>query len=77
MLTGTPLQNDLGELENLLSFLLPDLFTDEIAAQLDDVKVRRRPSPAAAPVRRTAAEQNFGGPRRPAAAERQAAWGCS
>lgn len=39
MLTGTPLQNDLGELENLLSFLLPDLFTDEIALQLDDVKV--------------------------------------
>lgn len=44
MLTGTPLQNDLGELENLLSFLLPDLFTDEIAAQLENVKARRRPS---------------------------------
>lgn len=28
MLTGTPLQNDLGELHNLLSFLLPSLFKD-------------------------------------------------
>ena len=26
MLTGTPLQNDLGELRGLLEFLLPDLF---------------------------------------------------
>eukprot|EP00879_Flechtneria_rotunda_P017507 GHRR01018356.1.p1 GENE.GHRR01018356.1~~GHRR01018356.1.p1 ORF type:complete len:1057 (+),score=419.84 GHRR01018356.1:236-3406(+) len=28
MLTGTPLQNDLGELHNLLSFLLPNLFKE-------------------------------------------------
>jgi hypothetical protein len=28
MLTGTPLQNDLGELHNLLSFLLPQLFKE-------------------------------------------------
>ncbi|WIA09411.1 hypothetical protein OEZ85_008816 [Tetradesmus obliquus] len=28
MLTGTPLQNDLGELHNLLSFLLPTLFKE-------------------------------------------------
>lgn len=27
MLTGTPLQNDLGELAGLLQFLLPDIFT--------------------------------------------------
>lgn len=26
MLTGTPLQNDLGELQNLLQFILPDVF---------------------------------------------------
>ena len=49
MLTGTPLQNDLGELESLLSFLLPDLFTDEIASQLDAVQVGCRPEPCAAP----------------------------
>ena len=39
MLTGTPLQNDLEELQNLLRFLLPDLFRDEVAAQLGDVQV--------------------------------------
>jgi SWI/SNF-related matrix-associated actin-dependent regulator 1 of chromatin subfamily A len=27
MLTGTPLQNDLGELAGLLAFLLPDIIT--------------------------------------------------
>ncbi|MEW5304870.1 MAG: hypothetical protein WDW36_007450 [Sanguina aurantia] len=35
MLTGTPLQNDVGELANLLSFLLPDLFSEE-AARLEE-----------------------------------------
>jgi hypothetical protein len=40
MLTGTPLQNDLQELQNLLGFLLPDVFQDEAAAQLADVQVR-------------------------------------
>lgn len=31
MLTGTPLQNDLGELQNLLQFILPDVFDkDEV-----------------------------------------------
>ena len=39
MLTGTPLQNDLQELQNLLQFLLPDLFRDEVATQLGDVQV--------------------------------------
>ena len=29
MLTGTPLQNDLGELQNLLQFILPDVFNKE------------------------------------------------
>lgn len=39
MLTGTPLQNDLGELQNLLAFLLPDLFRAEAALQPGDVQV--------------------------------------
>ena len=39
MLTGTPLQNDLAELQNLLSFLLPTLFTDDVAGRLADNKV--------------------------------------
>ena len=34
MLTGTPLQNDLQELQNLLGFLLPDIFHVESAAEL-------------------------------------------
>jgi hypothetical protein len=29
MLTGTPLQNDLAELQNLLHFLLPSVFAQE------------------------------------------------
>ena len=40
MLTGTPLQNDLQELQNLLGFLLPDIFREEDAAQLSGVQVR-------------------------------------
>ncbi len=40
MLTGTPLQNDLQELQNLLGFLLPDIFKDDAAAHLADVQVR-------------------------------------
>ena len=40
MLTGTPLQNDLQELQNLLGFLLPDVFREEDAAQLSGVQVR-------------------------------------
>ena len=40
MLTGTPLQNDLAELQNLLSFLLPTLFTDDVTAHLGDGKAR-------------------------------------
>lgn len=39
MLTGTPLQNDLDELQNLLSFLLPDVFQADVAAQLADEQV--------------------------------------
>ncbi|CAK0783636.1 hypothetical protein CVIRNUC_006835 [Coccomyxa viridis] len=38
MLTGTPLQNDLQELQNLLGFLLPDIFREEDAAQLSGVQ---------------------------------------
>lgn len=33
--SGTPLQNDVGELANLLSFLLPNLFSEE-AARLEE-----------------------------------------
>ena len=40
MLTGTPLQNDLEELQNLLRFLMPKLFTGEQAEELANVKVR-------------------------------------
>ena len=40
MLTGTPLQNDLEELQNLLCFLLPDVFHADVAAQLADEQVR-------------------------------------
>ena len=40
MLTGTPLQNDLQELQNLLGFLLPDVFKDDAAAHLADVQVK-------------------------------------
>ena len=39
MLTGTPLQNDLSELQNLLQFLMPKLFSQEEAGKLQDVKV--------------------------------------
>ena len=34
MLTGTPLQNNLGELQNLLSFVLPEMFAGS-AEELD------------------------------------------
>lgn len=40
MLTGTPLQNDLEELQNLLRFLMPKLFTVEEAAELQNVQVQ-------------------------------------
>ena len=40
MLTGTPLQNDLMELQNLLSFLLPDVFRADVAEQLADEQAR-------------------------------------
>ena len=39
MLTGTPLQNDLKELQNLLGFLLPEIFHEEDAAELSTVQV--------------------------------------
>ncbi len=39
MLTGTPLQNDLQELQNLLGFLLPDVFKDDAATHLANVQV--------------------------------------
>ncbi|KAK9819591.1 hypothetical protein WJX72_000080 [[Myrmecia] bisecta] len=38
MLTGTPLQNDLEELQNLLQFLLPDVFREEEASQLESIQ---------------------------------------
>lgn len=40
MLTGTPLQNDLEELQNLLQFLLPDVFDREGFSHSDDLQVR-------------------------------------
>ena len=43
MLTGTPLQNDLEELQNLLHFMLPDVFGKEDIDALADVQAR--PSP--------------------------------
>ena len=39
MLTGTPLQNDLEELQNLLQFLLPDVFSREDINQSADLQV--------------------------------------
>ena len=40
MLTGTRLQNDLEELQNLLQFLLPDVFSKEDFSQSEDLQVR-------------------------------------
>ncbi len=40
MLTGTPLQNDLEELQNLLQFLLPDVFSKGEFRQSEDLQVR-------------------------------------
>ena len=40
MLTGTPLQNDLEELQNLLRFLMPKLFTAEEAEEIANVQVK-------------------------------------
>ena len=39
MLTGTPLQNDLEELQNLLQFLLPDVFSKDKFSQAEDLQV--------------------------------------
>ena len=39
MLTGTPLQNDLEELQNLLQFLLPDVFSKDKFSQCEDLQV--------------------------------------
>lgn len=47
MLTGTPLQNDLDELQNLLSFLLPDVFRADVAAELAEEQVCPTEEPAA------------------------------
>ena len=38
MLTGTPLQNDLEELQNLLQFLLPDVFSKDEFSQSEDLQ---------------------------------------
>lgn len=45
MLTGTPLQNDLEELQNLLQFLLPDVFNREDINQSADLQVSSQPAP--------------------------------
>ena len=39
MLTGTPLQNDLEELQNLLQFILPDVFSKEDINKSADLQV--------------------------------------
>lgn len=39
MLTGTPLQNDLEELQNLLQFILPDVFSKEDINESADLQV--------------------------------------
>lgn len=39
MLTGTPLQNDLEELQNLLQFILPDVFSKEKINESADLQV--------------------------------------
>lgn len=41
MLTGTPLQNDLEELQNLLQFILPDVFSKEDINESADLQVRQ------------------------------------
>lgn len=38
MLTGTPLQNDLNELRNLLLLLVPQIFSDNHAQLLPEVR---------------------------------------
>ena len=43
MLTGTPLQNDLEELQNLLRFLMPKLFTDAEASDIQKITVSPTP----------------------------------
>ena len=43
MLTGTPLQNDLEELQNLLRFLMPKLFTDAEASDIQKIRVSQHP----------------------------------
>ena len=45
MLTGTPLQNDLEELQNLLRFLMPKLFTAEEAEEIANVQASPTPRP--------------------------------
>ena len=39
MLTGTPLQNDLEELQNLLQFILVDVFSKEDINESEDLQV--------------------------------------